>query len=165
MLAFSYTVMCILKPHRARVAICSRCFATDSIATKPIFVLAFYSATSFRHEGESLCSNNNYRGLGLNLLKTESSAYLIDFAFCLISPFLTKVIRKHPNLDPKYYPIGDQKGHFLNMLCWVFASLSINLFKNQISMWQTGAWYNMICASALYHGEWKSEIANWDSLR
>lgn len=41
--------------------------------------------------------------------KTALSTYRIDFTFCLISSFLTKVIGRRPNLDHKYEPIRDQK--------------------------------------------------------
>jgi len=50
---------------------------------------------------EKLSSNEIY-GVGLHLLRTAQSTYRIDSAFCLISSFLTKVIRKHPDLDHKY---------------------------------------------------------------
>lgn len=129
---------------------------------------AFHSAGSQTHTGESFAV---MRFMDLAFISWKPRC-LINFTFCLISAFLTKVIRRHPNLYHKYLPICDQKGLILNILPWFFASAAINLFKNRIWIWQTGAWHNALHPSvwvkktrAFYQARWNSEIVWWDSLR
>lgn len=60
----------------------------------------FYTVDWFVSVGESFAVTRVME-LAFTSMKTALSAYHIDFHFCLISSFLTKVIRKPPNLDHK----------------------------------------------------------------